>query len=227
MATMTKQALRELAGWDVEFHPLIAERVGEELARDVQRDVRQRLEALLPMMPDPGWKAPQMRVFSLSGALYIAYYLALRDRGQTAAEVWQICEQGTRNRFLHMSKMSRRFLSWSIFSAPWKLLGKWLAQRCRQDSVGGWRMQYVPQRGAEFDYGVTYTRCAIHQLAQDAGAREFAPFICQADVVGSEVFDWGLRRTETLAQGGATCDFRFRRGGSTEVRFRLPVIAAD
>jgi hypothetical protein len=226
MTAISAQAFSELSRWEVEFQPLIVERLGEQAAQALPAEVRRQLEKLLGMMPDPGWRAPQMRAFSLAGALYIAYYLALKQHGLGAAEIWQLCEQGTRNHFLNQGRFHRRVLSWMMFSSLWKLLTRRLARRSLRQAVGGWRVEYVPQSGTEFDYGVTYRSCAIFQLAQDAGAVEFAPFICQADAVGSEVFAWGLRRTETLAQGGAGCDFRFRRGGSTEVRFRLPVISS-
>lgn len=225
MTAIAKQALSELASWDAQFSALLVEHFGEQAARDLREQVRRHFEHLLTLMPDPGWRAPQMRAFSLSGAVYIAYYLALKERGRTPAQVWELCERATRSRFLHMPVLSRRILSWTIFSALWKLLAKKLAQRSKKEPVGGWQVEYVPRSDGDFDYGVTYTRCAIHRLAQDAGAGEFAPFICQADTVGSEVFGWGLRRTETLAQGGPYCDFRFRRGGATDVRFKLPVIS--
>lgn len=54
-------------------------------------------------------------------------------------------------------------------------------------------------------------------------AADFAPHICLDDIIGSEVLGWGLVRTETLAQGGTRCDFRFKRGGATDVQVRLPV----
>lgn len=224
LARIAKQARSELASWEADFRPLLTERFGEATVHLLCADIRRRFDELLCRMPDPGWRAPQMRVFSLTGAIYIAHYLALKEHGQTADQVWALCEQATRRRFLRMRILSRKVMSWAMFSAPWKWLARKLALRSRGRPVGGWRMEYVP-RETGFDYGVTYTRCAILQLAKEVGASEFAPFICQADTVGSEIFGWGLRRTETLAQGATRCDFRFRRGAATEVRFRLPVLS--
>jgi hypothetical protein len=72
-------------------------------------------------------------------------------------------------------------------------------------------------------YGVNYRRCAIRELALSQGAADFAPYICLSDIVGSEKFGWGLKRSETLAQGGTRCDFRFRKGGDTDVKVHLPM----
>lgn len=224
LVTKKAQALQELSLWTKEFAPLLHRELGQVEADATLGALPAELMRLLALMPDPGWRAPQLRAFSMSGAIYIALYLQLKQRGKTAAQVWAICEQATRSHFLNMPAVSRKLLSWTIFSSLWKFLSRSLARRTKRDVVGGWQLDYVPRQAGEFDYGVSYRRCAIFQLAQDVGAQEFAPFICQADVVGSEVFGWGLLRTETLAQGGKQCDFRFRRHQATAVRVKLPVL---
>ena len=38
--------------------------------------------------------------------------------------------------------------------------------------------------------------------------------------------DWGLIRTETLADGCARCDFRFKKGGQTQISSKTPEVQA-
>ncbi len=218
------QATAELGRWEAELLPLILGAIGQEHRAAVQAALPEQLTRLVQMMPDPGWRAQQMRSFSIGGAIYIAVYLVLKPYGLTAAQAWELCEAATRRHFASLPTLSRWLLGRVMFSSLWKLLSRRLAGRSRQQLIGGWQVEYLPFQAGEFDYGINYTRCAIFQLAQDAGAADFAPFICQADVVGSDMFGWGLKRTETLAQGGRRCDFRFRKGQQSEVRFRLPVL---
>lgn len=218
------QATTELARWEVDLLPLILAAIGQEHRAAVQAALPAQLVQLVQRMPDPGWQAQQMRSFSIGGAIYIAVYLVVKPYGLTAAQAWELCEAATRRHFAGLPALSRWLLGKLMFSTPWKLLSRHLAARSQRQLVGGWQVEYLPSQAGEFDYGINYTRCAIFQLAQDAGAADFAPFICQADVVGSDMFGWGLKRTETLAQGGHRCDFRFRRGQQSEVRFRLPVL---
>ncbi len=224
LSTIAKRARAELSKWCRELEPLLEAELGPEQTLATLAELPSELERLLVLMPDPGWRASQMRSFSLGGAIYIAIYLVLHRCGKTAAQVWQICEQATRNRFARMPALSQKVMSWALFSTLWKLLTASLAGRSQHAAVGGWQLAYLPKQPGQFDYGVTYHRCAIHQLALDAGASEFAPFICQADIVGSDVLGWGLQRTETLAQGGNRCDFRFRKGQRTEVKSKLPIL---
>jgi len=42
----------------------------------------------------------------------------------------------------------------------------------------------------------------------------------------SDAMGWGLKRTETLADGCDKCDFRFRKGAQTEISSRTPEVQA-
>lgn len=190
----------------------------------VLEGARAALPDLLARMPDPGWRAPQMRAFSAFGALYLAVYLAMKARGRTPAEAWEVCDEATRQSFERLPRAARRLAGATFFSAPFLALSRWLARRSLAEPVGGWVFRFVEGEPGAFDYGTDYTRCAIRDLARASGAEAFAPYICMADISGSEAFGWGLVRRETLAQGGERCDFRFRRGGATDVKVKLPVI---
>jgi hypothetical protein len=58
---------------------------------------------------------------------------------------------------------------------------------------------------------------ARRKFLQQQGAPELGPYLCAADLVYSEMLDWGLIRTQTLAEGADKCDFRFKKGGPTRV----------
>ncbi len=222
LSSVSTQAHAELKKWQPEFAPLVEKTLSADRARQALAELPTEFSRLLTLMPDPG---PQMRAFSVGGAIYIAVYLVLHRQGLSAAQVWTICDEATRQRFTGMSRLAKWLLSWTMFSLPWRFLTQRLADRSKLGPVGGWVVDYLPAQPGQFDYGVTYRRCAIAQLAHDVGAQDFAPYICQSDIIGSEVFGWGLARTQTIAQGDAQCDFRFRRGAPTDVKVKLPVIS--
>lgn len=76
---------------------------------------------------------------------------------------------------------------------------------------------FIPGDGITFDYGVDYLECASCKFLAKQGAPELAPYLCPVDVLYSEALGWGLTRTKTLAEGADKCDFRFKKGGSTNV----------
>lgn len=217
------RVVRELAKWRPAIAAAIERREGADVSASVLDDTHARLVAMLPSIPDPGWNAPQMRMFTIGGAIYVATYLALKERGYDAARAWELLDEATRAHFAGMSAAEKRLASDGMFAWPMKALSRWLAKRSQSAPVGGWVFDYVEGEAGQFDYGVDYHRCAIRELAIANGAADFAPYICLADVPGSDLFGWGLARGETLAQGGQRCDFRFRRGAPTDIKVRLPV----
>ncbi len=77
--------------------------------------------------------------------------------------------------------------------------------------------EYVEGDGQSFDFGIDYVECAAWSLLEAQGAPELAPCICAVDQLYSDTFGWGLGRTATLAEEGARCDFRFKRGRETRI----------
>ena len=211
-----RAALRELSGWRVDLEPALTSALPNPPPFTA---IEEKLLEILPLMPDPGWRAPTMRAFSVGGAIYVAVYLTVRPLGLDAAAAWSVCEAATKSHFGRMKGIERAAAS-SMFSWPMRYLVRSLEARSKEAPLGGWAARYV-EGEAPADYGVDYSRCAIRELAVDAGASEFAPFICNSDAIGSQEFGWGLHRTETLAQGGKRCDFRFKRGGPTKVRLHV------
>lgn len=219
-AISARRVSREIGRWIPDFREALA---NEPEAEAVVADARDHIVAIARTTPDPGWAAPHMRAFTLGGMVYVAFYLALAPRGYDAARAWTVCEAATRRHFERMRGLERKIAVEGLFGWPALAMFRWLARRSQRTPVGGWVFTFVEGSPGRFDYGIDYQRCAIREMAIAQGAADFAPFICLADVSGSETFGWGLARNETIAQGGRRCDFRFQRGGETRIRVRLPL----
>ncbi len=81
----------------------------------------------------------------------------------------------------------------------------------------GYVYDFIEGDGKTFDYGVDYIECASCKFLARQGASELAPYLCPVDILYSEALGWGLMRTQTLAEGDSKCDFRFKKGGPTNV----------
>jgi len=77
---------------------------------------------------------------------------------------------------------------------------------------GDFVYSYVPGDGAEFDFGLDFTECAVCKFFEKEGATELTPYMCQYDFIESRFCHTGLSRTMTLADGHDRCDFRYKRG---------------
>lgn len=204
------------------FRAVIGERHGEELAGAVVPEMRAHFEELLPELEDPGSRAPQLRIFLNDGALHLAFYLAMKQRGFSAAEAWGVSRVVIERRLAKIPSFLRRVAGTMFFSRFVKQRVRLLADRSQRLALGGFRFDFVEGDGKEFDYGVDYTECGIQFLMRRHGAEEFGAYLCMGDIAASEMLGWGLRRTQTLSHGGQRCDFRFRKGGETQVSGGMP-----
>jgi hypothetical protein len=82
---------------------------------------------------------------------------------------------------------------------------------------GDYVFEYIEGNDQDFDYGIDYVECASCKFFEEQGVPELSPYFCAKDKIASEFFGWGLSRSQTLAEGGERCDFRFKKGGKTNL----------
>lgn len=63
----------------------------------------------------------------------------------------------------------------------------------------------------DFVLGYDYYTCGICNLCRDEGCFELAKYLCRMDYVLADMMGMKLTRTQTLAEGGKYCDFRYGR----------------
>lgn len=73
--------------------------------------------------------------------------------------------------------------------------------------------EFVEGEGKDFDFGLDYKECAICKFFHEKNADEFVPYMWASDIAESKYGGLGLQRTETLAEGGNECDFRYKKLG--------------
>ena len=202
-------------------------RYGEADAQALMREARQEYEAIIPRIPKiPGLRARVFNAFLRITAQEIAVYKAMKKRGRTAAEAWEICQEAIRLNMEVFPRWKAALLRRLMFSSLSKKVMRRRAQQRDPKRVGAFEMRYIAGNGDGLHFGVDYTRCGNLELAKALGASEFAPYICMSDIPLSEGLGWGLTRTKTLADGCDHCDFRFRKGGATLITSKTPEVQA-
>lgn len=65
----------------------------------------------------------------------------------------------------------------------------------------------------DFELGYDYHTCGICSLCRDEGCFELAKYLCRMDYVLADMMHMRLVRTQTIAEGASSCDFRYSRMG--------------
>ena len=196
---------------------MLISRFGEEQGNVLIRESRHEYEALIPQIPFIGNRSPFL-IFLLPTSRYLAIYRVLRKMGLSVEEAGQLIYEMNEAEWKAIPRLIRHMIGYLWFSR-WSLgLAKKVATESQKRKYPeSFVMTYVKGNGQDVDYGVDYTECAIYKFLGAQNALELAPYMCDTDKIGSEMLGWGLTRTMTLAKGGEKCDFRFKKGGKTNI----------
>lgn len=95
-----------------------------------------------------------------------------------------------------------------------KMAGRkeWSRQSHLKKYRNDWEVDII-EGGPQDDFvlGYDYHICGICNLCRDEGCFELAKYLCRMDYVLADMMGMKLTRTQTLAEGGKYCDFRYGR----------------
>ncbi|MFQ5865632.1 MAG: L-2-amino-thiazoline-4-carboxylic acid hydrolase [bacterium] len=205
----------------------LVSRYGEDFSDTLYREVRQEYEELIPQIPYiEGARAAPLNTFLRITAQELAVYKAMKKYNKTTGEVWELCHEALKLRVKEVPKLKRWLLKRLMFSGFMRKRVEKRAAENQKLRFGDFEVKYVKGDGKEFDWGVDYIGCGNYNFVKDHGGEEFAPYVCMSDIALSDVMEWGLIRTETLADSCKRCDFRFKKGGKTQISSKTPEVQA-
>jgi hypothetical protein len=197
-----------LAGFDrtsLLLCKLAARRYGDRMADAVVREAREAYQSLLPALPYVGGKESPATGWINLAATSLAVYRALQAQYEVATA--------------QLSRYPGFVYRWLGRRQFGKMMARdkvYLARTQARTYPGDWVGTFVEGDGQDFDVGIDYTECGACKFLRAQGADEVAPYLCLTDLVVSRACGFGLKRTMTLAEGDATCDFRYKLGRETD-----------
>ncbi len=172
---------------------------------------------LIPELPYIGGKQPFTR-FIITAAMFLALYQALQPLGISLGDFGELVfRMGVAYLHAYPRFMLKVFGQMNFTHLYLARLRKRAAESQLSLYADDYVYTFVEGDGVNFDYGVDYQECGSCKFLARQGAPELAPYLCPADIIYSKALGWGLKRTTTLAEGGPCCDFRFKKGGITDV----------
>ena len=72
-----------------------------------------------------------------------------------------------------------------------------------------WVMDFVEGDGISFEYSLNISECGIYKVFKELGAEKYVPLQCMILMLEANIFGYGLFRTQTLATGAPSCDYRY------------------
>lgn len=205
------QLLLDFESFNTDIKQILGEKFGDNFAKTAAFQIKKEYRSLLEDMPYIGGSDNPFTITITSTTRYLAVYLVLKRRGKDVGEIGEICYQYADTFFKNNSD---QIMSMDDPAVTGFL--KYLASESKNHIyTGDFVFEFV--EGEEFDFGLDFEECAICKFFQSKGADEFVPYMCATDIPESKYGGLGLKRTKTLAEGGNSCDFRYKNGSSTEI----------
>ncbi len=193
----------------------LAAAIGEEDATTVTGDAIKRFERLLPDLPNVGGDDNVDTQYLVIAAWYAAYYPSMKACGQSAEGVGRMIYELNKTELAAIPRRQAMQAGDDFFSATHvATMKQWAESSLDKKYPANWVAEFIEGDGKDFDFGYTYTECAVCKYLHAGGMPELAPFVCLNDFLTSKADGTGLHRTTTLGQGGQQCNFRYKRGGS-------------
>ena len=187
---------------------------GKENGQHVLEQVKAEYENLLPQVPYVG-EIDIMKRQMLLTVIFTAFYQVLKEQ-EKIEDIWTLCNDFNKETLMGMPGLVRWLLKKSTFGKRMKNSFKKLADEHKEKNLAD-QWDYVEGDGKTFDYGMNMTRCAKVSFLHDIGAEEFTPYVCLIDKNFAQCCNYGLKRTQVLAEGATYCDFRLSKDGPVDV----------
>ena len=208
-AAHADQIFSELVPFFKRIENLSVERFGQGFASKAAQDAAERFRAMLPELPDIGGKENKLTSNLITGAAVLCVYQVMSAQGKSLEEIGKLVYDAVvaglpteealpdPREITIMANMHRHAEAFSEVN-PYPF---------------GWSAQFIEGSDPDFIWGVDYTSCGICKLFQQQDAAAFIPYVCFLDLPIYKSRGIGLVRTQTLAQGGEKCNFRFNLRG--------------
>lgn len=190
---------------------LIRKNYGEKFANSIPNEIREEYESIYEKIPYIGGDANLLTFNLESAAENLAVYLVLKRNGKSLSEIGELayktCEEIYKKHPELAPKSSPEYIPY---------IKKAAQESEKKKYPGDWVYNYVESDG-ESDYGLDFTECGIVKLFHKYNADEFVPYLCAMDIIMSDAAKAGIQRTETIAESGNKCDFRYKYGRETRI----------
>lgn len=180
-------------------------------------EARREFETLIPQFPYIGGKQPHTEFIVFTGML-LAVYRVNTMYGKAVEQTGEmVFEMGRAFLNSFPTFLLRLFMPLNFSDRAMDRMRKGAIETQKRKYPEGYVIEFVEGDGKNFDYGADYLECASCKFLTKHGVPELAPYLCPVDIHYSRALGWGLTRTMTLAEGADRCDFRFKKGGPTNV----------
>ncbi len=195
----------------------LKEHIEHDAIDQVAEETMREFEVSLGALPDIGGSSNAFMSSFLLATVAKGLIHALEQRQLEASAIGKIIYDTTdiyANSFSPVLRWLARMQQFSKKSV--KKLETYAIDTQSRRYPENWVVTNVPGDGNSFDYGYDVSECAVLKLFKKAGLEKYMPYVCATDLAIAKALGTGMQQTQRLSLGGRCCNFRYKKGGSTQ-----------
>lgn len=190
---------------------ILKERYGKQKTDIWMKKTRKVFKSLYPSIPDIGGKKNFLTINLELAAIFMPIVIILKEEHFSTREIGEfifdfaarVCNAVPRP--FRLAKRSSFFKEQTF--ERWRQAAK---ESSLRKFPADWVFEFV-EGGEDYLFGYDIKECGIHKFWRSHGLEEFVPYMCLTDWAKWKVIGIAVDRTQTIANGHETCDFRYCR----------------
>ena len=198
---------------------LLAAKFNDDKIDILLKQMSEEFENLIPKIPYIGGNKNFYTTILIQIISNLAIFRTLENEGFTYREIgeffYEFADGHHRFRKESMEKIGRDPAQFP-FGKEFKNGIKNLAEDSQKRAYPyDWVLKFVDGDGISFDYGFDISECGVYKIFKELGAEKYVPLQCMNRIREANIFGYGLFRTQTLAIGAPSCDYRYSKNLKT------------
>ncbi len=175
----------------------------------ISQEMVQEFQQLIPQIPFVGGKNNEGATkYIHRSAMFLVIYRILERKGFPYLKIGEISYKIFEEVYNFMQKPGEVIFSQNNIQKMRRVAKDSQDRKFKDD----WVMEFVESNEREINYGLDYIECGIYKFYRQQGLEKYARFICLGDYAMARSYGYGLKRTQTIANGANSCNFRFIKG---------------
>ncbi len=171
---------------------------------------RDEFKSLIPRLPYIGGDENSMTRFLVISAILMPWVKVLRENEVPMRRNGRMIYDMANEYYDRIPAPIRWYLGWSNFWESRKEKTRAAAELSGlRRYPDDWVYEFVEGDGEGFEYGIDMTECGLVKFWGSQGLGEFVPYLCLTDWAFWKAVGIRAARTQTIANGGDRCDFRY------------------
>lgn len=210
------QLEKRFTGFLVAVKTIMQKQYDNEFVNQALKNMHEEFSNLIPQIPYIGGdENKELTEALISSVQFLPIYKVLKKSGIATPVIGKIAIDSFQlqiDKIPFWRKWQMRF-TWRLMFTKFvkNKMSEAAEKSLNRKYPANFVYNFVKGDNKNFAFGWDFLECAVCKFFHAQNADEFTPYVCQTDFIIAKMTKVNLTRTQTLAESGCKCDFRYKK----------------